>query len=626
MKNYRKVIWAAVCALVFLGTISPAYAKEAGASARSIEEITDEYVEKALSQYHVAGAAVSVVKDGKVLFEKGYGRADLENNVPVDVKTTVFQIASVSKLFTATAVMQMVEQGRLSLDEDVNNYLTAFKINNPYSKPVTLRTLLTHTSGLDFRVPLLIPSSGDVLFDSLGPLENDLKDHLTPVIREPGTFCQYNGYGIALAGYLAEIVSGKPLDRYIAENILEPLEMNHSSYGLTEPVLSYMSKPYRYLFGNYHKQSYTLLSDHPAGSICASASDMANFMLAHLKNGDFNGKRILNPDTAIAMHAHAYPEDDRLTGFGLGFYEGVRNGYKTIEFGGHLPCFSSKVSLLPEKNVGVFVAINTDSDRSGKVCNEYIDLIYKSLTDSRTDEASKTARVTFDMDADKLSGTYSFSEYGETDSSKLKSVMITSKVKCDNNGNLNFSSSEFNWNFCYVGNGMFYCRENGNYCRFYEINGKQVVNILGFDFLKVDAAVWGLFVLSMLCQLIFVISIVLLLRSLIKNRRQETRLIRGARVALVSAAVLIIAYFTLSAITSLLYITGDTFLVVNVIQPITPAVCWLCAGAALALIVFVAILWIKKQAGLKARIMLSVLAALYVPNIVLMYLMNGMKF
>ena len=615
-----------ICSVLFFIMIAPASAENTDTTAQSIESITDEYMEKVLSDYYVAGAAVSVVKDGEVLFEKGYGYADLENEVPVDAETTSFQIASVSKVFTATAVMQMVEQGKLSLNEDINNYLTAFKIDNPYSKPVTLWTLLTHTSGLDFRVPLLIPSSGDVLFDSLDSLENDLKKNLPSVIREPGTFCQYNGYGIALAGYLVEIVSGEPLDRYVIENILEPLGMNHSSYGLTKAVLPSMSKPYRYLFGKYIKQSYTLMGDHPAGSICVSASDMANFMLAHLNNGEFNGERILNSDTAIDMHTHQYPEDDRLTGFSLGFYEAVRNGCKTIEFGGYLPCFSSKVSLLPEKNVGIFIAINTDSDSSGKVCNEYIDMICKFLTDSQPEEVSDIAAVPFDMDAEIISGRYSFSEYGDSDFSKTKSVMITCKVKCDNDGNLNFSSSDFKLNFYYVGNGMFYCEENGNYCIFSETDGKQVLNILGFDYLKINTALWLLFILSLISQPVFAVFALILLISLIKNRKRDTGLNRAVKISLMSEVVLVISYFSLNAFASLLYLIGDTSLVFDAIQPAIPVVCWSCVGIAIVSTVLVGLAWIKNITDLKTKIALSILTSLFIPNIVFMYLMNGMRF
>lgn len=606
--------------------VVPTYAKADDTSDKSFEKMTDKYMEKVLNDYNVAGAAVSVVRDGVVLYQKGYGYADLENKVPVDAKTTSFQIASVSKVFTATAVMQMIEQGKLSLDEDINNYLTAFKIDNPYSNPVTLRTLLTHTSGLDFVIPLYVPSSGDILFDSMDSLENDLKDNLTPVVRNPGTFCQYNSYGIALAGYLVEIASGKPLNKYITEKVLEPLEMKHSSYGITDSVLPFMSKPYKYSLGKFRQKSYTLISNHPSGSICASASDMANFMLAHLNNGKFNAKRILNSDTAIAMHGHEHPEDDRLTGFSLGFYETIRNGYKTIEFGGYLPCFSSKISLLPDKNIGVFIAINTDSSSSSKVCNEYIDIIYKFFTDSQIKEVSGGAIVPFDMDAGELSGRYSMSEYGEKNISKIKSVLITCKVKCDNNGNLSFSSSELNWDFKYVGEGMFYCKENGYYCRLSQMDGKWLLNILGLDCVKVNTSVWLLSIISLICQPVFAVSILLLLRSFIRKRKQEIRLSQILKITLMLQAILTISYFALNAVLGFLYMAGDTSLIINVIQPRIPILCWSCVGIAFASTIILVTLWIKNQASLKVKIAISIMTVLYILNTMFMYLMNGMKF
>lgn len=626
LRMFRKIICAALCSVLLFSITSPAHAAGSVSVAQSLEKMTDEYLKKTLPDDHVAGAAVSVVKDGKVLFEKGYGNADLERNVPVDAESTSFQIASVSKVFTATAVMQMVEKGKLSLDKDVNSYLTTFKVNNPFSTPVTLRTLLTHTSGLDFRIPLLVPSSGNLLSDSMKTLESDLKENLPPVIREPGTFCQYNGYGISLAGYLVEIASGEPLDRYITKNILEPLEMNHSSYGLTKSVLPSMAKPYLNLFGRYFERKYTLLSDHPAGSICASASDMANFMLAHLNNGEFNGKRILNSDTAAQMHTHQYPEDGRLAGFTLGFYEAVRDGYKTIEFGGHLPCFSSKVSLLKEKNIGIFIAINTDSAGSGKVCNEYIDLVYKLLSGNRFQEVSSIAAVPFDMDADAISGRYSYSEYGDTDFLKTKSVMVTCKVKCDHNGNLNFSSSDFNWDFYYIGNGMFYCKESGNYCRFSDIGGKQAINILGFDFFKISSALWSLLVLSLISQPVFAVFALILLISLIKNRKRDTGLNRAVKITLMSEAILIISYFSLNALAALLYLIGDTSLVFHAIQPTIPIVCWSCAGLTIVSTVLIGLIWIKNETSLKSKVTLSILIMLFIPNIIFMFLMNGMNF
>lgn len=615
-----------ICMVFTLSMFTRVYAKVSGNTIKSLETMTDEYMVKVLSDYHVCGAAVSVVKDGNLLFQKGYGYSDLKNKVSVNAETTSFQIASVSKVFTATAVMQMVEQGNLSLDQDVNRYLTAFKINNPYSKPVTLRTLLTHTSGLDFRVPLFIPSSGNLFFNSLDSLEHNLKENLPPVVREPGTFCQYNGYGIALAGYLVEIASGEPLDQYIADNILGPLGMKHSSYSLTKSVFPYMSKPYINLFGHYFKRNFTLMGDHPAGSICASASDMANFMLAHLNGGEFNGKRILNPDTAIKMHTHEYPEDERLTGFSLGFYEAVRNGYKTLEFGGHLPCYSSKLSLLLERNIGIFIAINTDSTDSQRVCNEYIDMVYKNLAVSNFEEASGTIPVPFDMGADAISGRYSFSEYGETDFSKVKSVMLTCKVKCDNKGNLNFSSSGLKWKFRYIGSGMFYCKDNGYYCRLFEIGGKRVINILGFDYFKINKGIWLIFIISLISQPVLAVCILVLFILLIKNRKRDKGLYRTVKIVLMINAALVIFYSLINALTSILYMTGDTSLIFSTIQPAVPIICWSSVGITIASMFLTGFTWLRNKAGLKGKIALSILTVLFIPNIIIMYLMNAMKF
>ena len=115
-----------------------------------MEAFLDKLLGREMEKHHIAGAAVSVVKDGKLFFAKGYGYADLENGIPVDPEQTIFRIGSVAKLFTWTAVMQLVEQGKLDLDADINTYLD-FRIPDTYPQPITLKHLLTHTSGFEDR-------------------------------------------------------------------------------------------------------------------------------------------------------------------------------------------------------------------------------------------------------------------------------------------------------------------------------------------------------------------------------------------------------------------------------------------------------------------------------------------
>jgi CubicO group peptidase (beta-lactamase class C family) len=627
MKKNKIIVMAAALGILFSTNTATAFAQTptlqiTGQKNISFENITDEYMQKVLHDYHVAGGVVSVVKDGKVFFEKGYGYSNLSNHTPVDSITTGFQIASVSKLFTATAAMQMVEQGKLSLNKDVNEYLTAFKIKNRFSKPVTLQNLLTHTSGLDIREPLYIRTTGKALFDSLDPLENVLSKELPPVVREPGTFCQYNVYGMALAGYLVEKASGIPLDQYITENILQPLDMKNTSYGLTSSILPNMSKPYQYRNGKYLEQAYTLIGDHPSGSICTTGSDMSKFMIMHLNNGQYKGKRVLTESAAQNMHAHHFPDDSRLTGYGLGFYETIRNGYRTIEHGGSLPSFSSKMTLLPEKNIGMFIAINTDSKDSSKVCNELVDKFYQYFTD-QVNHPEKNA--VFDMNADKISGSYSFEGFGQTDVSKIKSVLITCKIKCDRNGNLNFTGDGLNWNFYYIGKGMFYCKDNQNYCRISESNNHIVLNVLGSDYEKISNYNESIFIAAISTLPLLLLSVLGLTVSLIQNKKKQTKFAVAHKLMMLILCILIIAYFGLNCFMALKCMEADTSIVLTVIMPMITAICYLSLALTIGSVVLVILSWIKKKHSCKSNVWYTILSLLAIINILFMNAMNGIK-
>jgi hypothetical protein len=253
-------------------------------------------------------------------------------------------------------------------------------------------------------------------------------------------------------------------------------------------------------------------------------------------------------------------------------------------------------------------------------------MVYKNLAVRHFEEASGINPVTFDMDADAICGRYSFSEYGETDFSKVKSVMLTCKVKCDNKGNLNFSSSGFKWKFRYIGKGMFYCKDNGYYCRFFEIGGKRVINILGLDYFKINTAVWLIFMISLISQPVLAVCALVLLISLIKNRKRDTGLNRVVKIVLMINAALVTSYSLLNALISILYMIGDTSLIFNTIQPAIPIVSWSCVGITIASTFLIGFIWLRNKAGLKGKIALSVLTVLFVNNTIFMYLTNGMKF
>src|SRR5215208_847570 len=209
-------------------------------TATDVEAFLDGLVPLQLKNADIAGATISIVKDGKLLFAKGYGYADVEKKKPVSPQETLFRPGSISKLFTWTAVMQLFEQGKLDLDRDVNDYLD-FKIPDAFGKPITLKNILTHTPGFEEQIKDLFTDSGT---PNLGQY---LKTHIPARIYPPGTVPAYSNYATALAGYIVQRVSGRPFDDYIAENIFGPLRMTHSTFAqpLPSSLSSLMSGGYR---------------------------------------------------------------------------------------------------------------------------------------------------------------------------------------------------------------------------------------------------------------------------------------------------------------------------------------------------------------------------------------------
>ena len=192
-------------------------------TAADVETFLDGIVPLQLDREDIAGATVAVVKDGKPLFTKGYGYADVKNKKPVTAET-LFRPGSVSKLFTWTAVMQLVEQGKLDLGKDVNEYLD-FKIPEAFGQPISLKNILTHTTGFEQQWKDLFAA------DKRSPnLRDYLKTHSPKRIFAPGTTSAYSNYATMLAGYVVERVSGQPFNDYIQQNIFKPLGMTHSTF------------------------------------------------------------------------------------------------------------------------------------------------------------------------------------------------------------------------------------------------------------------------------------------------------------------------------------------------------------------------------------------------------------
>jgi len=328
-----------------------------------LQTFLDDFFAKAMKEYHIAGAAVAVVKDGKLFFTKGYGYKDIEHAIPVDPQETMFRVGSNTKPFTWTAVMQLAEQGKVNIDADVNTYLD-FRVPDTFPQPITLKHLMTHTSGFGERwLESLVANDRELI-----PEREWLISNMPARIFAPGEAVGYSNYNAMLAGYIVSRISGQPYSQYIQEHILDPLGMSHSTATSPAPpqLQPGLSSGYVYVDGgfqpvpNYQSQP----AGFPSGVIQASVTDMARFMVAQLDYGRYSDQeipkaRILQESTARQMRDTPYPIDPRLRGMTYAFADLTDNGVWTLGHQGYFPPMGSQMLLLPDQHLGIFFAVNT---------------------------------------------------------------------------------------------------------------------------------------------------------------------------------------------------------------------------------------------------------------------------
>jgi CubicO group peptidase (beta-lactamase class C family) len=408
----------------------------------TIQEPTDRaeleaFLEGIMTAYmetrHIAGATLAVVKDGEIFFTKGYGYADVEERTPVDPERTLFRPGSVSKLFTWTAVMQLVEQGKIDLDADINIYLRDFKIPQTYPEPVTMTHLLTHTAGFED----VINEMGARSPEDLVPLAEFLARKMPARVRPPGKLTSYSNYGTALAGYVVEKIAGVPFEDYVEENIFKILDMQHSTFRQPLPshLADYMSGGYTYKNGLFRAEGFEYINGLvPAGSMSTTAADVAKFMIAHLQHGKYGENRILEEETAKLMHTQLFSHDPRVDGNAYGFWEMTYNNLRALVHGGDTIWFHSSLSLIPEKNLGLFVSFNSE----GGSWPVYDNLMKAFLNHyyPAPEPVDIKPPSGFKLRASRLSGSYGVTRVVSTTYEKLMALMMVVKVEANEDSTL----------------------------------------------------------------------------------------------------------------------------------------------------------------------------------------------
>ena len=387
----------------------------------------DGLIPYSLARADVAGAEVAVVKDGQVLFEKGYGVSDVKTRAKVDPDVTLFRPGSISKLFTWTAAMQLVEQHKLDLDADINRYLD-FQIPPAYGKPITLRDLMTHTPGFEETIKGLFSNKRE-------PLRTVLARWVPERMYPPGEVSAYSNYGAALAGYIVQRVSGEKYEDYIARHIFAPLKMDHSTFvqPLPKALAPDMSKGYA--TASDKEIPFENINMVPAGALSTTAGDIARFMMAHLNDGTYDGGTILKPEMARLMHSLIYTPVPGAQSMGLGFYHDDCNGHDVVAHAGDTLAFHSDLHLILDENVGLYYTQNS----MGKPQSMVRGFLYRAFMDRYFPAPAATPEPTLKTakaDAARVAGTYDQSRRSDSSFMRIAELFGQMKVTANDDGTL----------------------------------------------------------------------------------------------------------------------------------------------------------------------------------------------
>lgn len=391
-----------------------------------LEAFFDGILPLQLERSDIAGATVLVMKDGNVLLQKGYGYSDVKTKKPVDPATTVFRLASISKLFTWVSVMQLVEQGRLDLDTDVNRYLD-FQIRPAFNRPITLRNLMTHTGGFEEVLNDIILTDPRKAVS----LRNDLIHNQPMRLYPPGEIPAYSNYGVGLASYIVQRASGEPFEQYVQEHIFAPLGMTHSSFHQPlENRLQYTdSLGYR---ANTTKPpvGFEIFNPVGAGGVSSSAADMGRFGQALLNGGELDGQRILKPETLAQMWTPQFRAADQLPPICMGFYQAWRNGLRWIGHEGDLIAFHSLFFVEPQQKLVLFVSYNSSGGGNlprPEIINFFSDRYFPGAPKP---EFLKTAA----KDLKDIQGEYFSTRRSDSTKLRFSNVFSERRASVDNDG------------------------------------------------------------------------------------------------------------------------------------------------------------------------------------------------
>ncbi|MFO8067543.1 MAG: serine hydrolase domain-containing protein [Bacteroidales bacterium] len=425
----KKFSIAIICYLMAFSSIAQTTAenheitREIQIDSLELASFMDGVMKTLLEEKSIAGASLLISKDNKILVKKGYGYADINNNIKVDADSTLFRIGSISKLFTWISVMQLVEQGKLDLDTDINEYLEDFKVPDTFEQPITLRSIMSHTPGFeDIIMNLFVKSE-----EEMQSPEEIFKDQMPKRLWPPLKYASYSNHGTGLAQHIIEKVSNLSLEEYAEKNILTPLGLNNTTFRQPIPtdMMDNMSKGYRLENGVLREKYFEFIPLSGAGAATTTAADMSIFMEALLNKTCFDDTLCLLSDSLYnLMQKPVITPAEGLNSSLLGFMDLSKNGVRIFGHGGDTFWFHSLLAVIPDYNIGLFVTFNSFSAGGlyEKVFNKFINRYFP-------DNREFPGDVNLDSEyLEKFTGTYKINRHSHTDLFKLLAITNIAEV------------------------------------------------------------------------------------------------------------------------------------------------------------------------------------------------------
>lgn len=371
----------------------------------ALDSILRPLVINRMTDRYIAGAAISVVHDGRLVYAEGFGDREVFAEDPVDPARTIFRIGSITKVLTGVAILQLVDRGLLDLDADVNEYLDEFQVPDTFEEPVRVRHLLTHTAGFD-QIGLDRHAES---FEAVRPPGEWLAENLVR-IRPPEEVSAYDTYAITLAGYLVEAVSGLDYEEYLRQNVFAPLAMHRSGILIPPALASDVALGYGFA-GEWEVLPWEYMNTNPASTVISTAVDMAHLGLMLLGEGKFQGRRVLSEQRAKAMLTRQYTNHPDQPGYGYTLFENQWNGITTFSHGGSMAGYAAMLYLVPDYELGIFISCNQES---GALIDAVVSPLLAALF-PRAAPPAKRAPYTGPVDPVRFTGTYANNVYHHGD-------------------------------------------------------------------------------------------------------------------------------------------------------------------------------------------------------------------